>query len=120
MTIDFTCQKCDNSFELEAKDLIDGTEKVICPNCDAKAPASLVEDFASALGDLRTHTIALSKKFSVTLSLDSEDLDEVEADEEDAEGRDQDDEEEGEDEEDDDELDVDEDEDASDEDAEEA
>jgi hypothetical protein len=110
MTIDFTCQKCDSGFELDAQDLIDGTEKLVCPNCDAKAPASMVDDFTSALTDLRTQLTALSKKFSVNLSVETEDLTDLEA-EEDEEDEDED-VDEDEDEEDD-ELDFDEDEEAA-------
>ena len=38
MTIDFTCVKCEGSFELDAQDIIDGTEKLECPHCNVKAP----------------------------------------------------------------------------------
>jgi DNA-directed RNA polymerase subunit RPC12/RpoP len=108
MTIDFTCQKCEASFELDAQDLIDGTEKLVCPHCDTKAPSNLVEDFVAALTEMRTQVAALSKKFSVNMSIETEDLqDELE------------DEEEEEDETDEDELDFDEDDDDADDDDEE-
>ena len=104
MSIDFTCQKCEASFELDAQDLIEGTEKLLCPHCDAKAPANLSEDFVAALTEMRAQIAVLSKKFSVSMTLESEDLeDELSEDDED------DDEEASED--DDDELDFDEDED---------
>jgi len=104
MSIDFTCQKCEASFELDAQDLIEGTEKLVCPHCDAKAPANLSEDFVAALTEMRAQIAVLSKKFSVSMTLESEDLeDELSEDDED------DDEEASED--DDDELDFDEDED---------
>ena len=108
MSIDFTCQKCEASFELDAQDLIEGTEKLVCPHCDAKAPANLSEDFVAALTEMRAQIAALSKKFSVSMTLESEDL-EDELEEED----DEEDDEEG-DEEDDDDLDEDEDEDVED------
>jgi hypothetical protein len=86
MTIDFTCAKCEGSFEIDAQDLIDGTEKLVCPHCDAKAPTNLVEDFASALGEMRTQVAALSKKFAINMSIETEDLeDELDEDEEDEE-----------------------------------
>ena len=107
MSIDFTCQKCEASFELDAQDLIEGTEKLVCPHCDAKAPANLTEDFVAALTEMRAQIAVLSKKFSVSLTLESEDLeDELEEDDE------EDDEEEESDDEDD--LDEDEDEDVED------
>ncbi len=76
MTIDFTCQKCETNFEIDAQDLIDGTEKLICPQCHARAPASLTEDFVSALTEMRAQVAALSKKFAVNMDLESEDLEE--------------------------------------------
>jgi hypothetical protein len=99
MTIDFTCQKCDSSFELDAQDLIDGTEKLVCPNCGAKGAPSQVDDFTSALSDLRTAIGTLSKKFSVALALESEDLADLEEEEEDEEEDADDDEDESEDDE---------------------
>ena len=95
MTIDFTCQKCEASFELDSQDLLDGTEKLVCPHCDAKAPANLVDDFNAALTEMVAQVAALSKKFSVTMAIETEDLevaakdDEDEADEEDDEGDDE-------------------------------
>jgi hypothetical protein len=116
MTIDFTCQKCEASFELDAQDLIDGTEKLACPHCDAKAPTNLVEDFVAALSEMRAQVAALSKKFSVNMAVETEDL-EDELDEEDEDEDADEDEEEGDDE---DELDLEEgDEDSEDEDVEE-
>lgn len=81
MTIDFTCQKCEGTFELDAQDLIDGTEKLECPHCSAKAPASLTEDFTNALAELRSQLAALSKKFSASLTVETEDVEDVEEDE---------------------------------------
>ena len=107
MSIDFTCQKCEASFELDAQDIIEGTEKLVCPHCDAKAPSNLSEDFVAALTEMRAQIAALSKKFAVSMTLEAEEL-EDELEEED----DEEDDEESED--DDDELDFDEDEDVED------
>jgi hypothetical protein len=71
MTIDFTCQKCEGSFDLEAAEIVEG-DKIVCPHCDAKAPTTVVEDFASALGELITQSQALSRKFALSFSFDSE------------------------------------------------
>src|SRR3954469_9196416 len=93
MTIDFTCQKCEASFELDAQDLIDGTEKLACPHCDTKAPTNLVEDFVAALSEMRAKGAALSKKFAVNLAVETEDLeDELDEDEDEDEDSDDDDE----------------------------
>jgi hypothetical protein len=120
MTIDFTCQKCEASFELDAQDLIDGTEKLVCPHCDAKAPPSLAADFIAALAEMRLQIATLGKKsFSVSLALETEDVEEeVEADDADEEADDEDEDLEF-DEDDEDEADDDEDEDYDEEDAEE-
>jgi DNA-directed RNA polymerase subunit RPC12/RpoP len=92
MSIDFTCQKCEASFELEAQDLIEGTEKIVCPHCDAKAPANLTEDFVAALTEMRAQIATLSKKFAVTMTLEAEELeDELDDEEEDEEESDDDD-----------------------------
>ncbi|ABF87550.1 hypothetical protein MXAN_3517 [Myxococcus xanthus DK 1622] len=106
MSIDFTCQKCEASFELDAQDLIEGTEKIVCPHCDAKAPANLTEDFVAALTEMRAQIAALDKRFAVSMTLESEDLEDM---------LDDDDEEDDEDESEDDDLDEDEDEDVDDE-----
>jgi DNA-directed RNA polymerase subunit RPC12/RpoP len=106
MSIDFTCQKCEASFELDAQDLIEGTEKLVCPHCDAKAPTNLSEDFIAALSEMRAQIAALGKKFGVSMTLESEELEDELEDEEDDE-----DEEESDDEDD---LDEDEDEDVED------
>ncbi len=92
MSIDFTCQKCEASFELEAQDLIEGTEKIVCPHCDAKAPANLTEDFVAALTEMRAQIATLSKKFAVTMTLEAEELeDELDDEDEDDEESDEDD-----------------------------
>lgn len=115
MTIDFTCQKCDASFEIDVQDLIDGSEKLVCTSCEAKAPASLVEDFVAALTEMRTQVAALGKKFSLAIAFETEDLEDLDAkdaEEEDEEDEDLDDDED----EDDDDLDDDEEDAADDED----
>jgi len=81
MTIDFTCRKCDASFELDFEDLNDGSEKLACPNCDAAAPASMVEEFSAALTELRAQVTKLSRKFGVNLSVETDDGSEDEEEE---------------------------------------
>jgi hypothetical protein len=105
MTIDFTCQKCEGSFELDAQDLADGTEKLECPHCEAKATSGQVDDFTAALAELQARVAALSKKFAVTLTIETDDLedaddddDEDEDDEDDDEDLDEDDDDEDDDE----------------------
>ncbi len=90
MTIDFTCQKCDATFEIDVQDLIDGSEKLVCTSCDAKAPANLVEDFVAALTEMRTQVAALGKKFSLAMAFETEDLEDLDA-KEDEEDEDEDD-----------------------------
>jgi len=81
MTLDFTCQKCEGTFEIDAQDLIDGSEKLECPHCNTRAPANVVDDFVAALTEMRAQVAALSKKFTVSTTLESEDLAELDADE---------------------------------------
>lgn len=92
MMIDFTCEKCDASFELDAQDLIDGSQKIACPECRSKAPTGIAEDFGAALAELRAQVAAMSKKFSMSFSVETEDLEDLE--DEDEEEPDEDDEDE--------------------------
>lgn len=82
MTIDLTCQKCEGSFELDVQALIDGEEKLQCPNCNAKAPADLSDDFTSALAEMIAQTEHLSKRFLVSMALESDELPGAEEEEE--------------------------------------
>lgn len=100
-TIDFTCQKCEGTFELDSQDLIDGSDKLECPHCENKLSKTANEDFTAALGELVAQLAAISKKFSVAMELDSEEAGAVVEEEEEEE--DEDDEEEDDDDEDDDE-----------------
>jgi hypothetical protein len=112
MTIDFTCQKCEGTFEIDAQDLVDGSEKLECPHCNTRAPANVVDDFVAALTEMRAQVAALSKRFSLSTTLESEDLAELDADEDD----DDDDEDDDDEDDDDEDLDEDDDEDVEDED----
>ena len=108
MTLDFTCQKCEGTFEIDAQDLIDGSEKLECPHCNTRAPANVVDDFVAALTEMRAQVAALSKRFSVSTTLESEDLAELDAEDEDDEADDDDEDDDDEDDEDDDDEDDDE------------
>ena len=90
MTIDFTCVKCEGSFELDSQDVIDGTEKLECPHCNVKAPQAAVDDFIAALTELNAQVASLSKRFTLTMTLESEDLDADDDDEEEEEEDDED------------------------------
>src|SRR5215470_7129197 len=92
MTLDFTCQKCEGTFEIDAQDLIDGSEKLECPHCNTRAPANVVDDFVAALTEMRAQVAALSKRFSFSTTLESEDLAELDADEDEDDEDDDDDE----------------------------
>jgi DNA-directed RNA polymerase subunit RPC12/RpoP len=83
MTLDFTCQKCEGTFEIDAQDLIDGSEKLECPHCNTRAPANVVDDFVAALTEMRAQVAALSKRFTLSTTLESEDLAELDADDDD-------------------------------------
>jgi hypothetical protein len=85
MTLDFTCQKCEGTFEIDAQDLVDGSEKLECPHCNTRAPANVVDDFVAALTEMRAQVAVLSKRFTLSTTLESEDLAELDADDEDEE-----------------------------------
>jgi len=118
MTLDFTCQKCEGTFEIDAQDLIDGSEKLECPHCNTRAPANVVDDFVAALTEMRAQVAALSKRFTLSTTLESEDLAELDADEDEDEDEEDDDDDDDEDDVDDDDDDDDEDLDEDDEDLE--
>jgi DNA-directed RNA polymerase subunit RPC12/RpoP len=115
MTLDFTCQKCEGTFEIDAQDLIDGSEKLECPHCNTRAPANVVDDFVAALTEMRAQVAAMGKRFTLSTTLESEDLAELDADEDEEDDDDDDeddvDEDEDEDDDDDDDEDLDEDDD---------
>src|SRR5215470_11722988 len=118
MTLDFTCQKCEGTFEIDAQDLVDGSEKLECPHCNTRAPANVVDDFVAALTEMRAQVAALSKRFSLSTTLESEDLAKLDADEDEDEEDDDDDDDEDVDDDDEDDDDDDEDLDEDDEDLE--
>ncbi|HVP59090.1 MAG TPA: hypothetical protein VMT11_00870 [Myxococcaceae bacterium] len=107
MTLDFTCQKCEGTFEIDAQDLVDGSEKLECPHCNTRAPAAAVDDFVAALTEMRAQVAALSKRFTVSTTLESEDLAELDADDDDDEDDDDDVDEDDDDDDDDEDLDED-------------
>jgi DNA-directed RNA polymerase subunit RPC12/RpoP len=73
MQLEFQCRKCDDSFELEASDLIAEPE-VKCPGCGVKATVDQSEALADALEELFASVAALRRKFTIGGELDSEDL----------------------------------------------
>ena len=89
MMIDLNCQKCEASFEVDAADVMEGNERIKCPNCDAKAPQPLVDDLGNSLSELCKAIAALRARFEVSLALETDDLpppyDAVEEEEEDEE-----------------------------------
>jgi hypothetical protein len=115
MTIDFTCQKCEGTFEIDAQDLVDGSEKLECPHCNTRAPTNVVDDFIAALTEMRAQVAVLSKKFTLSTTLESEDLAELDADDDEDDDEDEADDDEDDDDDDED-LDEDDDEDVEDED----
>ncbi len=98
-TIDFICQKCEGTFELDVQDLIDGTEKLACPHCENKLTKTANEDFSAAMAELYAQLTAIAKKFTASIELDTSDVpaaelvDEEDEDEEDDDDLDDDDDE---------------------------
>jgi Ran GTPase-activating protein (RanGAP) involved in mRNA processing and transport len=93
MMIDLNCQKCEASFEVDAADVMEGNERIKCPNCDAKAPQPLVDDHGNTLSELCKAIAALRARFEVSLALETDDLpppyDAVEEEEDDDEKSDE-------------------------------
>jgi hypothetical protein len=74
MTLDFTCQSCDASFEMELSDILEDPSAVQCPSCELKAPRAAVEGVSGALDDLFAQLAVLRRRFAVEMEIDSEDL----------------------------------------------
>jgi hypothetical protein len=73
MTLDFTCQACDATFDIELPDLVD--EPVVqCPSCEVRAPRAAVEGVTAALDDLFAQLAVLRRKFTVVFEVASDDL----------------------------------------------
>lgn len=91
MTIDFNCQQCDASFEIDVTDILEG-DPVSCPNCGQKAPRKAVEELGNALDELLARVADLRSRFLLSFAVESDDLpppyDEEEVDEEDDEDED--------------------------------
>ena len=54
MTIEFTCQKCEGTFEIDMQELIDGSEALECPHCGNKVSKA---DYKAAVPGLRVELI---------------------------------------------------------------
>ena len=106
-TIDFTCQKCEGTFELDSQDLVDGTEKLECPHCENKLTKTQNEDFTAAVGELHAQLAAIAKKFTASLEVETEEVAAVVDDEDEEEEDDLDEDEDDDDDDDDEEEDVD-------------
>ncbi|MEW6432172.1 MAG: hypothetical protein AB1730_11760 [Myxococcota bacterium] len=87
-TFEFTCQKCEGNFEIDAQDLVDGSEELECPHCNAKLSKAAAEDFTAAVGEFIAQLAAISKKFTATVEFDSESVSEAEEDEDEDEDED--------------------------------
>jgi hypothetical protein len=74
MVIDFECNNCNGDFELDVAEMIETPKPIKCPHCKAKLDTKSSEDFATVLEDLIAQVAAMAKKFSLTLTLESDDL----------------------------------------------
>ena len=73
MTLDFTCQACDTSFELDLTELLD-EPRVQCPSCDARAPTTIAEGLSNAMDELLGQVARIRPKFQVGFEVESDDL----------------------------------------------
>ena len=74
MVIDFECNGCNGDFELDVAEMIETPKPIKCPHCKAKLDTKSSEDFATVIEDLIAQVAAMAKKFSLTLTLESDDL----------------------------------------------
>ena len=73
MTIDFTCQQCDASFEHDVTDILEG-DPIACPNCGQRLPRKAVEELGNALDELLARVADVRSRFLLSLSVESDDL----------------------------------------------
>ena len=92
MVIDMECNNCNGDFELDVADLLESPKPLKCPHCKVKVDAKTSEDFATTLEDLIAQVAALGKKFSMTMTIETDDLPGAYAQEEDEDEDDDDDE----------------------------
>ena len=85
MLIDLECRNCHSDTEVDTELLIEDGGSIKCGNCRTKLDAKASEQFASTLDELVAHLDLLRKKFSFSITLDSDDVElfeEAEAEEE--------------------------------------
>lgn len=73
MTFNFTCQNCDDTFEVDYETLASG-RGLKCEECGKRLPSADVEDLVSGLDELLGRVAALRKRFGVTFEIDTDDL----------------------------------------------
>lgn len=73
MTIDFNCQNCDASFELDVSDILEG-DPIVCPNCSQKTARKQVEELGNALDEFLARVAELRPRFLLSMSVESDDL----------------------------------------------
>jgi DNA-directed RNA polymerase subunit RPC12/RpoP len=73
MTFTFTCQNCDDTFEVDYETLGNG-RGLKCEECGKRLPAGDVEEFVTSLDELLARVGALRKRFGLTFEVDAEDL----------------------------------------------
>lgn len=73
MTIDFNCQECDGSFELDVSDLFEGS-RISCPNCSQSVPLKVTEELGAALEDFIAKVAELRPRFYLSVTIESDDL----------------------------------------------
>ena len=74
MVIDFECNICNGDFELDVAEMMEAPKPIKCPHCKAKVDAKASEDFTTVLEDLISQIAAMGKKFTMTLTLETDDL----------------------------------------------
>ena len=74
MVIDFECNNCNGDFELDVADMLENPKPIKCSHCKAKVDTKASEDFATVLEDLIAQVSAMSKKFKLTMSIETDDL----------------------------------------------
>lgn len=74
MVIDFECNNCNGDFEVDVDELIEDEKAIKCPHCKAKLDGKTSEELAAILEDLMSLMAAMSKKFKISMAIETDDL----------------------------------------------
>jgi DNA-directed RNA polymerase subunit RPC12/RpoP len=74
MVFSFICTQCEADFDIEMVDLMKDPTVVICPNCNTKGNATIVENAMSSMDEVLSQLARLNRKFRVGFAIEPDEL----------------------------------------------